>query len=126
MSVKYSLNMFGYSIDSTLVFTGEKMKVEIAEEDQASLRAYLLRVLSRYGYEPKFSDSLEQLVQYAIEAETGISGHLSEPKLKLPYEFQPEIKEMLVEAAELQNLSATQLLIRLIEKKYQSVVGEER
>ncbi|ETT31338.1 hypothetical protein C162_32326, partial [Paenibacillus sp. FSL R7-269] len=41
----------------------------------------------------------------------------------LPYEFQPEIKEKLIEAAALQEISATQLLIRIIENKYQEIIG---
>lgn len=123
--MKYSLNLFGYSIDCQLTFLDGKMYIEIHEEDQFSLRAYLLRVLARYGREPGQQASLEFLIQNAIEIEKSMNGHLSEPKLKLPYEFQPEIKEMLIEAADLQNMSATQLLIRLIEKKYQSVFGEE-
>jgi hypothetical protein len=101
------------------------MHIEITEEDQAALRAYLLRVLVKYGREPGSHDSLESLIQDAIEIEKGMNGHLSEPKLKLPYEFQPEIKEKLIEAAELQDMSATQLLIRLIERKHQSVFGKE-
>lgn len=122
--MKYSLNLFGYTIDCQLTFSNGKMQIEIAEEDQSSLRSYLLRVLVKYGYEPKASDTLECLVEHAIEAEKGMNGHLNEPKLKLPYEFQPEIKEKLIEAAELQDMSATQLLIRLIERKYQSIFGE--
>ncbi|WP_289141820.1 hypothetical protein [uncultured Brevibacillus sp.] len=123
--MKYNLNLFGYGVECQLTFSNDKMHMEIAEEDQLSLKAYLLRVLVRYGYEPKANDTLENLVQHAIEFEKGMNGHLSEPKLKLPYEFQPEIKEKLIEAAELQGMSATQLLIRLIERKYQSIVGEE-
>ena len=125
MNMKYSLNLFGYSVDCKFTFQNGKMYLEITEEEQTFLRAYLLRVLVKYGYEPQASDTLEHLVQHAIEIEKDINGHLSEPKLKLPYEFQPEIKEMLINAAELQGISATQLLIRLIEKKYQSVFGEE-
>lgn len=123
--MRYTLNLFGYSIDCQLAFPDGKMHIDIAQEDQASLRAYLRRVLVKYGREPQATDTLEQLVQHAIEVENNMSGHLSEPKLKLPYEFQPDIKEKLIEAAELQDMSATQLLIRLIEKKYQSVFGEE-
>lgn len=123
--MKYTLNLFGYAVDCGLAFTDGNMRIEIAEEDQASLKAYLRRVLVKYGRDMKDTDTLEALVQDAIEVEKSMNGHLSEPKLKLPYEFQPEIKEKLIEAAELQDMSATQLLIRLIERKYQSVFGEE-
>ncbi|WP_136608094.1 hypothetical protein [Paenibacillus dokdonensis] len=123
--MKYNLNLFGYTIDCHVTFPDGKMHIEIAEEDQTSLRAYLLRVLVKYGREPGPKDRLESLIQDAIEIEKGMSGHLSEPKLKLPYEFQPDIKEKLIEAAELQEMSATQLLIRLIERKHQSVFGKE-
>lgn len=123
--MKYNLNLFGFAIDCQLTFQDGKMHIEITDKDQFSLKAYLLRVLVNYGREPERHASLESLIQEAIEIEKGMSGHLSDPKLKLPYEFQPEIKEMLIEAAELQDLSATQLLIRLIERKYHSVIGEE-
>ena len=123
--MKYHLNLFGYTTDCHVTFPDGKMHIEIAEEDQTSLRAYLLRVLVKYGREHGPKDSLENLIQDAIEVEKGMSGHLSEPKLKLPYEFQPDIKEKLIEAAELQEMSATQLLIRLIERKHQSVFGKE-
>ncbi|MWV45667.1 hypothetical protein GRF59_18805 [Paenibacillus sp. HJL G12] len=123
--MKYGLNLFGYTVDCDLTFPNGKMHMEIAEEDQASLRAYLLRVLVKYGREPRQKDSLDNLIRDAIEIEKGMSGHLSEPRIKLPYEFQPDIKEKLIEAAELQEMSATQLLIRLIERKHQSVFGEE-
>lgn len=123
--MKYSLNFFGYAIDCNLTFSGGNLNVEIPVEDQASLRSYLLRVLVKYGREPQKNDSLEVLVKQAIEVEKNMNGHMSEPKVKLPYEFQPAIKDKLVEAADLQDMSATQLLIRLIEKKYQSVIGEE-
>lgn len=123
--MRYNINLFGYSIDCTFMLLNGKMQLEFAEEHQASLYAYLFRVLERYGYKPTATDTLEQLIQKAIEIEKDVSGHLSEPKLKLPYEFRPEIKEMLIEAAEIQDMSATQLLIRLIEKKYQGIIGEE-
>lgn len=123
--MKYNLNLFGYTIECQLSFNDGQMQISIQDEDQAALKAYLFRVLVRYGYEPQQHDTLETLVQQAIHVEKGMSGHLSEPKIKLPYEFQPDIKEKLIEAAELQDMSATQLLIRLIEKKYQSVCGEE-
>lgn len=121
--MKYSLNLFGYTIDSKLTFSEGRMQLLLADEDQASLKAYLIRVLVKYGYEQTEKESFEQLVQYAIITEKGMNGHLNEPRLKLPYEFQPDIKKKLIEAAELQDMSATQLLIRLIEKKYQSVFG---
>lgn len=123
--MKYALNLFGYTVDCRIDFPDGTMRIDIDDEDQAALRAYLLRVLVKYGRQPGPQDSLESLVQAAIEIEKGMSGHLSEPKLKLPYEFQPEIKEKLIEAAELQDMSATQLLICLIERKHQSVFGKE-
>lgn len=123
--MKYSLNFFGYSVDCLLSFYNGKMKIEMSEDDQASLKDYLHRVLVRYGREPIASDNLEVLIQHAIEIEKNMNGHLSEPKVKLPYEFQPTIKDKLIEAAELQDMSATQLLIRLIERKYHSIFREE-
>ncbi|MCY9543615.1 hypothetical protein M5X17_20650 [Paenibacillus alvei] len=123
--MKYSLNLFGYALDCQLTFSNGQLYIEIAEENQLALRAYLSRVLVKYGHELNKTDTLESLVERAIEVEKSMNGHLSEPKLKLPYEFQPEIKEKLIKAAELQDMSATQLLIRLIERKYQSVFEEE-
>ncbi|MCM3128872.1 MULTISPECIES: hypothetical protein [unclassified Paenibacillus] len=119
--MKYSINLFGYTLDCNLSFKGEELQIECTEENQKLLKNYLLRVLPRYGAEVNNELSFEELIKFAIEAEKTMDGHLSEPKIKLPYEFQPEIKQMLIEAAEKQDLSATQLLIRIIEKKYSEI-----
>ncbi|MEW4428905.1 hypothetical protein AB1I68_15655 [Paenibacillus pabuli] len=121
--MKYNINLFGYNVDSELKVENGILRIEIPEENQNSLRQYLLRVLPKYGREVSETTNLDELVQLSIDAERTLDGHMVEPKLKLPYEFQPEIKEKLIEAAALQDLSATQLLIRIIEKKYQEIVG---
>lgn len=123
--MKYPLTLFGYSVDGEFIFNGEQFQLEISKEDQESLKYYLARALPRYNVSPK--STLEGLITQAIEVEKTIpKGHMSEPRLKLPYEFQPEIKEKLIEAAEMQDISATKLLIRLIEKKYQNVIEQGR
>lgn len=120
--MKYSLKLFGYQIDCNLIVENDSLRLTFKEEDQSKLKDYLIRVLPRYGRETTSASSLEELVQSAIDVEKSLNGSMSEPKIKLPYEFQPEIKEKLIEAAELQDVSATQLLIRLIEEKYQDVM----
>ena len=122
--MKYTINLFGYQCDVILTFNDETMQISITEEDQKALKAYLIRTIPRYGQEPVNESSLKDLVQQSIAIEKQINARMSEPRIKLPYEFQPIIKEKLVEAAELQNLSATQLLIRLIEKKYKEVMNQ--
>lgn len=119
--MKYSINLFGYHTECHLSVEDGKLILDIIDEEQKSLEAYLSRVLPRYGKDPTGA-TLTEMMSQAIEAEKQLSGHMSEPKIKLPYEFMPEIKEKLIEAANLQDMSATQLLIKLIEKKYQSVV----
>jgi hypothetical protein len=121
--MKYSINLFGYNIDCELKLAGESLSVEIAEENQKALKQYLIRVLPKYGREASSESSFQALLELAIDAEKTLEGRMVEPKLKLPYEFQPEIKEKLIEAAALQDLSATQLLIKIIEKKYQEIIG---
>ncbi|USG67776.1 hypothetical protein NDK47_11075 [Brevibacillus ruminantium] len=122
--MKYSINLFGYHTECQLSVEHGKLIVDISGEEQKALEAYLTRVLPRYGKDPTGS-TLSEMINQAIEAEKQVSGHMSEPKIKLPYEFMPEIKEKLIEAANLQDMSATQLLIKLIEKKYQSVVIDQ-
>ncbi|WP_261808079.1 hypothetical protein [Paenibacillus sp. N3.4] len=63
------------------------------------------------------------MLEKGIEVEKNIGGNMSEPKIKLPYEVAPEVKEKLIEISAIQGLSATQLLIKLIESKYQSVIN---
>jgi len=121
--MNYSINLFGYHVDCKLNVEEDRLQLDIAEEDQKSLKQYLIRVLPKYGREASQTSTLDELVKLAIDAEKTMEGHMSEPKLKLPYEFQPEIKEKLIEAAALQDMSATQLLIRIIERKYQEVKG---
>ncbi|MEK8132851.1 hypothetical protein WMW72_33720 [Paenibacillus filicis] len=121
--MKYSINLFGYNLDCQLSVVDGKLNIDVLEEEQRALKQYLIRVLPKYGREASNASSLESLLELSLMAEKTLEGRMAEPKLKLPYEFQPEIKEKLIEAAALQDLSATQLLIRLIEKKYQEVMG---
>ncbi|MFB4321604.1 hypothetical protein RB298_04600 [Priestia sp. BR_2] len=122
--MKYMINLFGYNVDCEIKVNNDGLSIEIPEENQHALKQYLIRVLPKYGREASHDSPLDLLVELAIEAERTLDGRMVEPKLKLPYEFQPEIKEKLIEAAALQDMSATQLLIRIIEKKYQEVMGQ--
>lgn len=124
--MKYPINLFGYHVDSKLTIEGGSLRITITEEDQQALHNYLVRALPRYGIDAPSDATLEQLLPHAVAVEKNMKGHMSEPRIKLPYEFQPEIKEKLIEAAELQDMSATKLLIRLIEKKYQEVMEQGR
>ncbi|MFB5268609.1 hypothetical protein ACE41H_17750 [Paenibacillus enshidis] len=123
--MKYSINLFGMNVDCDIKIDidGENFGIELPEESQKALKQYLIRVLPKYGREASKESSFDSLVELALEAEKSLDGHMVEPKLKLPYEFQPEIKEKLIEAAALQGISATQLLIRIIENKYQEIMG---
>ncbi|WP_336766130.1 hypothetical protein [Paenibacillus sp. USHLN196] len=123
--MKYSINLFGFAVDCDIKINGENLGIEIPEENQKALKQYLIRVLPKYGREASNDSSLDTLVRLSLDAEKSLDGRMVEPKLKLPYEFQPEIKEKLIEAAALQETSATQLLIRIIENKYQEVMGQE-
>ncbi|MCL6663409.1 hypothetical protein [Paenibacillus amylolyticus] len=123
--MKYNINLFGLMVNCDIIINGEKLGIEIPEENQKALKQYLVRVLPKYGREVTKDSSLETLLKFSLEAEKALDGRMVEPKLKLPYEFQPEIKEKLIEAAALQDISATQLLIRIIENKYQEIMGEE-
>ncbi|MEX3620734.1 hypothetical protein [Paenibacillus glucanolyticus] len=120
--MKYTINLFGYNVDCKISIGSEGLSIEIPDENQNALRQYLVRVLPKYGRTATNDSSLETLIELAIDAENTLDGHMVEPKLKLPYEFQPEIKEKLIKAAAIQDISATQLLIRIIEKKYQEVM----
>lgn len=120
--MKYTINLFGYNVECEISIGNAGLEINIPEEHQKALKHYLIRVLPKYGREATSESSLESLIELAISAETTLDGHMVEPKLKLPYEFQPEIKEKLIKAAALQDVSATQLLIRIIEKKYQEVM----
>ena len=123
--MKYNINLFGYNLDCILVINGDTLDIQISEDSQASLKEYLSRVLPKYDRQISSVSSFQTLVELALDAEKTLDGRMSEPKLKLPYEFQPEIKEKLIEAAALQDTSATQLLIRIIEKKYREVIEQE-
>lgn len=119
---QYAINLFGNNIECELNVTDGKLEIEISDDKQEALESYLARVLLRYGH---FQDgealSFHDLISRAIEVEKNLGGRMSEPTVKLPYEFTPETKEKLIEAAALQDISATQLLIRIIESKYNSV-----
>lgn len=120
--MKYSINLFGYNLDCVLAVQDGNIQIAIPSNEQNSLKAYLSRVLERYTeLSSSDTESIEVLVQKAIEVEKQMNGRMSEPRIKLPYEFLPETKEKLIEAASLQDLSATQLLIRMVEDKYQEV-----
>ncbi|MNO36049.1 hypothetical protein D3C76_261120 [compost metagenome] len=121
--MNYSINLFGYNVDCVLEVNQDELQIGIPLEGRQALKQYLIRVLPRYGRETSRESSFEELLKLALDVEKTLDSRMAEPKLKLPYEFQPEIKEKLIEAAALQDISATQLLIRIIEKKYQEVMG---
>ncbi|MFM9279264.1 hypothetical protein [Paenibacillus jiagnxiensis] len=121
--MKYNINLFGNHFDCELKVDNDKLRIELNEENQKALKSYLSRVLLKYTEVSKEDrESLEIMVGKAIQVEKNIAGRMSEPKLKLPYEFAPEVKEKLIECADIQETSATQLLIRLIDQKYQQVM----
>ena len=121
--MKYNINLFGNHFDCELKVDNDMLRIELNEENQKALKSYLSRVLLKYTEVSKEDrESLEIMVGKAIQVEKNIAGRMSEPKLKLPYEFAPEVKEKLIECADIQETSATQLLIRLIDQKYQQVM----
>lgn len=122
--MRYSVNLFGRHVDTELIFDNEQLVLTINADETRSLLAYLHRALDKYiQLQPEDTASVESLIRKAIEVEETLPGHLNEPTVKLPYEVTPETKQKLIEAAEIHKLSATKLLIRLIEQKYQEVFG---
>nr|WP_206703993.1 hypothetical protein [Paenibacillus polymyxa] len=116
--------MFGNNFDCELRIQNNALTIALDEDNQKALASYLSRVLQKYTeINPTENNSLEVMVKKAIQVEKSMGGRMSEPKLKLPYEFAPEVKEKLIECADLQDTSATQLLIRLIDQKYQEVMN---
>lgn len=125
LRLRYSVNLFGRHVDSELILDNGKLILTINEDETRSLLAYLRRALDKYvQLQPEDTATNEALIRKAIEVEETLPGHLNEPTVKLPYEVTPETKQKLIEAAEIQKLSATKLLIRLIEQKYQEVLGK--
>lgn len=122
--MKYNVNLFGMSIETQLRITEENNVVLcMNNEEQKRFKKYLIRVLTKYiDFSPTGNESFEVLLKKALEIEQTM-GRMNEPTLKLPYEVTPDIKDKLVKAAELQDTSATQLLIRLIEHKYENIIG---
>lgn len=121
--MKYTLKLFGHPVECTLDASNDELKILLDKESQTGLQEFLKRVLPRYGKDTDNLTSMNELVQAAVDAEAMLDGQMSEPTVKLPYEFQPEVKEKLVKAASIQGISATQLLIRIIEKKYKSIMA---
>ncbi|UOF92418.1 hypothetical protein LSG31_09800 [Fodinisporobacter ferrooxydans] len=124
--MNYTINLFGYTIDCLLTIKNEQLTLEIPEKEQKSLKAYLKRVLVRYTELSEDElQSYEKIIYKALEVEKRNGNKLSEPTVKLPYEFSPEVKQHLVESAELRGMSATKLLIELIENKFQTTTNDE-
>ena len=122
--MKYNINLFGNNFDCELHVQDNNLSIVLDEDNQKAIKSYLSRVLKKYT-EVKTSEenSLELMVTKAVQVEENMGGRMSEPKLKLPYEFAPETKEKLIECANIQETSATQLLIRLIDQKYHEVMN---
>lgn len=121
--MRYNINLFGNNFDCELSVSDGELRIELNEENQKALKSYLSRVLLKYtDISHLEKNSLEVLVRKGVQVEKNIGGHMSEPKIKLPYEFHPEVKEKLIECADIHEISATQLLIRLIDQKYQKVM----
>ncbi|WP_311081317.1 hypothetical protein [Paenibacillus polymyxa] len=124
--MKYNINLFGNNFDCELDIQDDNLTIALNQENQKALKSYLSRVLLKYTeFNDAEKDSLELMINKAIQVEKSMGGRMSEPKLKLPYEFAPEVKEKLIECADLQDTSATQLLIRLIDQKYQEVMNND-
>ncbi|URJ47335.3 hypothetical protein MF628_001960 [Paenibacillus polymyxa] len=124
--MKYNINLFGNNFDCELDIQDDNLTIALNQENQKALKSYLSRVLLKYTeFIDAEKDSLELMISKAIQVEKSMGGRMSEPKLKLPYEFAPEVKEKLIECADLQDTSATQLLIRLIDQKYQEVMNND-
>jgi hypothetical protein len=124
--VKYNINLFGNNFDCELDIQDDTLTIALNQDNQKALKSYLSRVLLKYTeFSDAEKDSLELMISKAIQVEKSMGGRMSEPKLKLPYEFAPEVKEKLIECADLQDTSATQLLIRLIDQKYQEVMNND-
>jgi hypothetical protein len=124
--VKYNINLFGNNFDCELDIQDDTLTIALNQDNQKALKSYLSRVLLKYTeFNDAEKDSLELMIKKAIQVEKNMGGRMSEPKLKLPYEFAPEVKEKLIECADLQDTSATQLLIRLIDQKYQEVMNND-
>nr|WP_202403979.1 hypothetical protein [Paenibacillus sp. OT2-17] len=118
--------MFGNNFDCELDIQDDTLTIALNQDNQKALKSYLSRVLLKYTeFSDAEKDSLELMISKAIQVEKSMGGRMSEPKLKLPYEFAPEVKEKLIECADLQDTSATQLLIRLIDQKYQEVMNND-
>ncbi|MHB0862668.1 hypothetical protein ACYCS5_15835 [Paenibacillus sp. SEL3] len=125
--MKYNINLFGNNFDCELHVQDNTLSIALDEDNQKALKSYLSRVLQKYTEVNILEkDSLELMVNKAIQVEKNMGGRMSEPKLKLPYEFAPEVKEKLIECADLQETSATQLLIRLIDQKYHEVMHNNK
>ncbi|WP_348625384.1 hypothetical protein ABFT51_27755 (plasmid) [Paenibacillus peoriae] len=124
--MKYNINLFGNNFDCELDIQDDNLTISLNQDNQKALKSYLSRVLLKYTESSDAEkDSLELMINKAIQVEKNMGGRMSEPKLKLPYEFAPEVKEKLIECADLQDTSATQLLIRLIDQKYQEVMNND-
>ncbi|AET59433.1 hypothetical protein HPL003_13410 [Paenibacillus terrae HPL-003] len=124
--MKYNINLFGNNFDCELDIQDDTVTIALNENNQKALKSYLSRVLLKYTeFDDAEKDSLELMIKKAVQVEKSMGGRMSEPKLKLPYEFAPEVKEKLIECADLQDTSATQLLIRLIDQKYQEVMNND-
>ncbi|MEE4565882.1 hypothetical protein ABFY57_00845 [Paenibacillus polymyxa] len=124
--MKYNINLFGNNFDCELDIQDDNLTIALNQDNQKALKSYLSRVLLKYTeFSDAEKDSLELMINKAIQVEKNMGGRMSEPKLKLPYEFAPEVKEKLIECADLQDTSATQLLIRLIDQKYQEVMNND-
>lgn len=121
--VKYSINLFGNNMDCELHVEQEQVVIKFSKDQQKELKSYLYRTLDRYAGIAAGTLGLEEMLQKAVEIEKSLGGKMTEPTVKLPYEFMPETKEKLIEAAALQGVSATQLLIRIINDKYETEFG---
>ncbi|MEX1031506.1 MAG: hypothetical protein WDZ91_15895 [Paenibacillaceae bacterium] len=122
--MKYTVNLFGFPLDGTIDADNHHLAINFAEDELHRFKTYLQRVLPKYtDLTKEDTQSINRLIQRAIEAENSMGGRMSEPTIKLPYEVTPEIKEKLVQSAAMQGTSATQLLIRIIESKYHSMIN---
>lgn len=124
--MRTTVELFTRSYDAELSVSNDGVHLSLKSEEIENLDEYLRMVLPSYVKLPEGELTLEQLLQIANQwQQANPELKLSEPLTKLPYDVDVEVKAMLEEISRITGESQAQLLIKIVNKGYQKVKGNQ-
>lgn len=130
---KVTIELLGHALTVSVTADQHGLHIHADPKETHKLEEYLTRALlhAEKKLTKETLGSVTDMIQKGIEHEKSTNTRLSEPITKLPYDVPVATKEKLAELAELEiqqtgiKTSQTQILIGIINRKYNEYFGSE-